>query len=65
MLQLNQSGVPQRVQVFFLAVESHVNTVATAILCEAGMQRLMDVADDAGLVFLDAQDYLFIDQEEL
>jgi hypothetical protein len=29
------------------------------------MKRLMNVTDDRRIVFLDAQDYLFIDQEEL
>jgi hypothetical protein len=46
LLQLNKSRVPQRVHVFFPAVESHLNTVATTILSEPGMKRLMDVADE-------------------
>jgi hypothetical protein len=33
------------VQVLFATVESHVNTVADAILSETGMQRLVDVAN--------------------
>jgi hypothetical protein len=32
-------------QVFFPAIEPHVNTVASAVLSEPGMKRLMDVAD--------------------
>jgi hypothetical protein len=39
------------VQVFFPAVEAHVNAIPTAIFSEAGMKRLMDVPDDAGLSF--------------
>jgi hypothetical protein len=38
-------------QVFLPAIETHVNTVAAAIFSEAGMKRLMDVPDDAGLSF--------------
>jgi hypothetical protein len=39
----------QRVrQVFFPAVEPHVNGVATAILSESGMKGLMDIADKMG-----------------
>jgi hypothetical protein len=32
-------------QVFFPAIESHVNTIATAIFGKPGMKRLMDVAE--------------------
>jgi hypothetical protein len=46
------------VQVFSPAIESHIAAIAASVLSRAGMQRLMDVSDDAGIVFLDAQDYL-------
>ena len=32
-------------QVFFPAVEPHINTVAAAIVSKAGVKRLMDIAD--------------------
>ena len=47
------------------SIEAHVNTITAAVRRESGMKRLMDVTDDRRIVFLDAQDYLFIDQEEL
>jgi hypothetical protein len=47
------------------SIEAHVNTITAAVRSESGMKRLMDVTDDRRIVFLDAQDYLFIDQEEL
>ena len=33
-------------QIFFPAVEAHVNTVAAAILSESGMKRLMYIANE-------------------
>jgi len=39
------------VQGFFPAIEAHVNTVAATIFGKAGVKRLMDVPDDAGLSF--------------
>jgi hypothetical protein len=47
------------------SIEAHVNTITAAVRSESGMKRLMNVTDDRRIVFLDAQDYLFIDQEEL
>jgi hypothetical protein len=51
LLQLYQRYIPQRVQVFFPAIESHLNTVAAAIFRKPGMKRLVNVTDDAGLLF--------------
>jgi hypothetical protein len=53
---LNKRRIPQRVQVFFPAVKTHVNAVAAAILSELHVKRLMDVPGQRRIVFLDARD---------
>jgi hypothetical protein len=52
------------VEILFPAVKPHLNTIAAAIFSEAGMQRLMDVPDNAVLSFW-MRRIIFIDQEEL
>ena len=58
-----QCGVPERVQVL-PAVEAHLDAIPAAILSESGMQRLMDVPDNALLSFW-MHRIIFIDREEL
>jgi hypothetical protein len=44
-ISVTKRNVPQRVQVLFPAVESHVNAIAAAIFGKPGMKRLMDVTN--------------------
>jgi hypothetical protein len=44
----NEARIPQRVQIFFPAIEPNVNTIAASILGESSMKWLVDVTDQMG-----------------
>ena len=46
---IRQSRIPQGLQIFFPAIEPHLNTIAASIFGEPGMQRLVYIADQMAI----------------